>query len=317
MMAAKNTKNPKPLISIVSPVYKAESIVEAFVARAIEAVTKITRDYEIILVDDGSPDRSWEKIVHTCSENDRVKGVRLSRNFGQHSAINACLEYSRGDFVVLMDCDLQDDPIYIQEMYQEMDQTDYVITRRREKKQTFTRKILGNYFYKVYSWLAGDQLDWSIGLFSMLSRKVVDSYLRVGDYNRYYLLVLSWLGFSHKVIEVENRERYSGRSSYTLDRLIRIAFSSIISNSDKLLSLSVVMGMIFITLSVLSGLYIIIDMVIFGATFAQGWPSVFVLLLFSTGIILFCLGIAALYIGSIFSQVKGRPRYVVREFTNF
>jgi polyisoprenyl-phosphate glycosyltransferase len=316
-MAQKKSSPKHPLLSVVSPVYRAEAILETFVERVVTALTSITQNYEIILVEDGSPDGSWEKIKSISARNKRVRGIKLSRNFGQHVAINACLEFSRGDFVVLMDCDLQDDPSYIQKMYNLLDGTaDYVITLRQTKNQSQIRKIAGGFFYKIYNWLANGNLDENIGGFSMLTRKVVDAYLKIGDYNRYYLLGLSWLGFSHKVLMVENQQRHLGTSSYTLARLLKVAFGSIISYSEKLLSLAIILGVVYMASSILGGLYIVIDILYFKGIYAGGWPSVFVLLLFSVGVILFCVGVAALYIGNIFTQVKGRPRYIVGEMIN-
>jgi len=313
-MAVKKTSHKQPHISVVSPVYKAEAILQTFVARVVEAVSKIDEDYEIILVDDGSPDHSWEKIKEACAGNQRIRGIKLSRNFGQHAAINACLEYSRGELVVLMDCDLQDDPSYIQEMYNLLDEhTDYVITHRQTKNQTLLRRVAGDIFYKAYNWLSNGNLHENIGGFSMLTRKVVNAYLQIGDYNRYYLLGLSWLGFSHKTLVVENQKRHMGTSTYTLIRLLKLAFGSIVFHSEKLLGLAIVMGVIYMVASVLGGVYIVIDILYFNGIYAGGWPSLIVLLLFSVGIILFCVGVAALYIGNIFTQVKGRPRYVVDE----
>lgn len=316
-MAVKKTSHKKPHISVVSPVYKAEFILDTFIERVVNAVTKITRNYEIILVEDGSPDNSWKKIQEVCSKNTGIRGIKLSRNFGQHVAINACLEFSRGDYVVLMDCDLQDDPFYISKMYDLFDDdTDYVVTLRQIKNQSRLRKIAGDFFYKIYNWSANGNLHKNIGGFSMLTRKVVNAYLQIGDYNRYYLLGLSWLGFSGKVLEVENQQRHLGTSTYTLSRLLKVAFNSIIFYSEKLLSIAIVSGVIYMVASVLGGLFIIIDILYFNGVYAGGWPSLIVLILFSVGIILFCVGVAALYIGNIFSQVKGRPRYIVDKTVN-
>lgn len=316
-MAVKKTSSPKPLISVVSPVYRAEAILDTFIERVVDSVSKITQNYEIILVEDGSPDCSWDRIQEACARNKRIRGIKLSRNFGQHVAINACLEFSRGDYVALMDCDLQDDPSYIQKMYELCDEnTDYVITLRQTKNQPPLRKIAGDFFYKTYNWLADGNLHENTGGFSMLTRKVVDAYLQIGDYNRYYLLGLSWLGFSRKVLVVENQQRLVGTSTYTLVRLLKVAFNSIISYSEKLLGLAIIMGVVYMLASVLGGLYIVFDILYLKAIYASGWPSLFVMLLFSVGIILFCVGVAALYIGNIFTQVKGRPRYIVDEAVN-
>ncbi len=316
-MAVKKTSPKHPLISVVSPVYRAEAILETFVERVVDVVTGITQDYEIILVDDGSPDQSWEKIKAICLKNPRVKGIKLSRNFGQQSAIGACFEHSRGDYVTLMDCDLQDNPAYIPEMYKLFDGSiDYVLSRRQSKKQGILRGIIGKFFYKIYNWLAGTELDGNIGPLSVLSRKFVDAYLRFGAYHRVYFTTIHWLGFKGKVVDVQTEERFSGSSSYTIVKLIGIALNIIVANSDRLLNLSVVIGLTFMAVSFLGAFSIFLSIVLFGVEFAAGWPSVIVLILFCTGLILLSMGVAGLYIGKVFEQVKNLPRYLVQDTLN-
>jgi polyisoprenyl-phosphate glycosyltransferase len=316
-MAVKKSSPKHLLISVVSPVYRAEAILETFVERVIDAVTKITKNYEIILVDDGSPDHSWEKIRSICLKNPRVKGIKLSRNFGQHSAIGACFEHSQGDYVVLMDCDLQDNPAYIPEMYKLFDGSiDYVLSRRQSKKQSFLRGMIGKSFYKIYNWLSGTQYDGNIGPLSMLSRKFIDAYLRFGAYQRIYFTTLHWIGFKGKVMDVQTAERFSGSSSYNISKLIRVGLNMIVANSDRLLNLSVIIGLAFMAVSFLSAFSIFLSITLFGVEYASGWPSVIVLILFCTGLILLSMGVTGLYIGKIFEQVKNLPRYIVQDTLN-
>lgn len=315
-----DTQPPKnnPFISIVSPVYKAADIVEVLVKKIEQEVTKVTEIYEIILVEDGSPDQSWDSIKKICATNKRVKAIRLSRNFGQNSAIIAGSECSKGDYVVYMDCDLQDDPVYIPNMYQLFDsEIDYVLTRKKYRNQSIFRRLTGKYFYRFFNWIANNNFDENIGGFCMLSRQVVDALLQVSDSHAIFLPTLSWLGYQNTVLEVQNNKRYSGKSSYNIKKLISYSLNMIISNSDKLLNIAIVIGMIFMLGALCGATYIIISIVFFNRPFLVGWPSVFVLILFCTGIILSNLGVMGLYIGKIFEQVKNKPRYLIRETLNY
>jgi dolichol-phosphate mannosyltransferase len=313
----KVSRKAVPFISVVSPVYNAEYILETLIEKVTGAITTITHEYEIILVEDGSRDQSWNTIKTICSKNTRVKGIKLSRNFGQHNAISACLEHSQGEYVVLMDCDLQDDPAYIPEMYKLFDSSiDYVLSRRKSRRQNVLRRTVGKYFFRVYNWIARTNIDGNIGAFSMLSRRFVDAYLRFATYQRFYLTTVNWLGFKGKVIEVENKERFSGVSSYNIGKLVRVSLNAIIANSDRLLNISIAIGLTFMTVSFLGALYLVTSIVLFGKRYAVGWPSFTVLILFCTGLILFSLGIMALYVAKIFEQVKNLPRYVVEDTLN-
>lgn len=319
MSRASNTLLSKnnPFISVVSPVYNAADIIEVLVARIDQAVTKITDKYEIILVEDGSLDQSWDSIKRVCAVNKKIKAIRLSRNFGQHKAIVAGLQHSQGDYVVLMDCDLQDNPVYIPEMYKFFDKgVDFVLTRKTYRNQNFFRRITGKYFFRFYNWVANNNFDENIGGFCMLSNQVVDAYLRVNDYHSYFLITLSWLGFTGAILEVQNEHRQIGQSSYSFKRLLTLSVDVTISNSDKLLNIMIILGMIFMVGALCGATYIITSTVFFNTSFLVGWPSIFVLILFCTGIILSNLGVMGLYIGKIFEQVKDKPRYLVKEILN-
>ena len=193
-----------PRLSIVSPVFCAAPIVGDFVARVTESAAKVTNDLEIILVDDGSKDDSWARIADAAGRDSRVRGIRLSRNFGQHCAITAGLANACGDLVIVMDCDLQDDPSYIPALVERAgDGFDVVLTSRVERNYPWSRNICAELFYRVFNsltdWQAADR---TIGGYSLITRKVVDAYLRVGDVHRHYLRVLGWLGFRQAVIKV-------------------------------------------------------------------------------------------------------------------
>lgn len=312
------SNNIRPFISVVSPVYKAENIIDELVAQIVKAIESITNQFEIILVEDGSPDRAWERIVDNCKKDSRVKGIKLSRNFGQHYAITAGLENAQGEWVVVMDCDLQDDPSYIPQLLEKAKKGfDIVYTVKSKRKHSFFKSLFASFFTYIFNWLI-DNNSWKnstkIGSYSIISRKVVDAFKKYGDYRRHYLMVLRWLGFNFSFIEIEHKIRYEGKSSYSISKLINHAIDGITSQSDKLLRMTIILGFVLSTTSFFGVLYVIIRSFI--APFQSGWASLVVLILFTSGLIITSIGISAIYIGKIFEQTKQRPLFIIDQKLN-
>lgn len=305
-------------LSVVSPVYRAEDIVDELVKRISEEVSKITTDFEIILVEDGSPDKSWDKIQSNCSRNSKVIGIKLSRNFGQHYAITAGLEASTGDYVVVMDCDLQDDPKYIKDLVDKAEEGYSIIyTQKEERKHGFFKNFTANFFYSIFNFLIDNQSSKGsnkVGSYSLLKREVVDAFLSVHDYRRHYLMVLRWLGFNHEFVKIIHEKRFAGKSSYNLKKLIIHALDGITSQSDKLLRLTAGFGLILSLISFIAALSIIFRYFIH--PFQAGWASIMVLILFVGGLIILSIGICGIYIGKIFEQSKNRPLYIIEKKIN-
>src|SRR6185312_3871048 len=273
------------LLSIVSPVYQAEGISDELVKRIATEVEKITQDYEIILVEDGSPDKSWQKIEENCKKNSKVKGIKLSRNFGQHFAITAGIDKAQGSYIVIMDCDLQDDPIYIAQLYNKaLEGYDIVYTRKSKRSHSFFKNITASIFNSLFNYLVENKSRESnnnVGAYSLITRKVADAFKSYNDYRRHYLMVLRWLGFSSTYIEIEHKERHSGKSSYNMSKLLLHAIDGITSQSDKLLRINITIGLLLSLLSFVGIIVIVILYFMHG--FLSGWASTSVLLLFSTG----------------------------------
>jgi polyisoprenyl-phosphate glycosyltransferase len=308
----------RPELSIVSPVYLGESSLDLLVDEIKLYASHVTEDFEIVLVDDGSPDSSWRRIESQCKRDPRVRGLQLSRNFGQHQALTAGLESARGRYVVVLDCDMQDHPKYIPALYEKaLEGYDVVYTRKAKREHRGKRNLFGAIFHRTLNLLVSDRqarTDSVVGNYSILSRRVVDAFLRLNDRHRHYLGLLRWLGFDHTYIEIEHFERAHGKSSYTFRRLVREAITGITSQSQRLLRLSIVGGFICVGLSFLAVIGLVAAYFISG--FREGWTSVVVLQLLSTGVILMSLGIAGIYIGQIFDQVKARPLYLVKTTLN-
>ncbi|MEO8382302.1 MAG: glycosyltransferase family 2 protein [Acidobacteriota bacterium] len=305
-----------PLISIVSPVYRAAEIVAEFVRSVMVVLANMSSEYEIILVEDGSDDESWSRITAACASDSRIKGVKLSRNFGQHPAITAGLEHARGRWVVVMDCDLQDDPSFIPHLHAKAcEGFDVVLTTRSERAHSWVKNTSARLFTGILNRLSGGQkADPLIGGYSLLSRRAVNAFLRIRDAHRHYLVLLRWLGFPAAHVPVVHRPRHYGRSSYGLIKLARHALDGWVSHSNRLLYASVALGSFFLLSAFAGALLVVILYFLHG--FAQGWPSLVVLILVSTGSILISLGVLGIYVGKIFDQVRARPLYVIEETIN-
>jgi glycosyltransferase involved in cell wall biosynthesis len=308
----------RPFLTIASPVYRTEALVGELVERICAAARKVTDDFEVLLVEDGSPDGSWDAIARECDRNPRVKGVRLSRNFGQHPAITAALQHAHGDFVIVMDCDLQDAPEYIPALVDKgREGFDIVFARRRIRRFGWWKNATARIYYTIFRWLAGVEYDPNISSYSMITRRVVDAFLQFGDYRRGYVIVLHWLGFSRGYVDVEHRERPDGRSSYSTWMLIAHALTITLTYSDKPLHLSIYIGGILSLLSFVLGLWLIVRYYTSNVgQLALGWTSLIISNLFLSGLILVSLGVIGLYIGRVFEQVKRRPLFVIRETRN-
>nr|WP_315217586.1 glycosyltransferase family 2 protein [uncultured Flavobacterium sp.] len=309
-------KETVPLLSIVSPVYKAEKIIPLLVERIENAVSKITADYEIILVEDGGPDQSWIVIEAIAKTNSKIKGIKLSRNFGQHPAIMAGLSQAKGDWVVVMDCDLQDQPEEIEKLYAKaLEGFDIVLAKRRDRRDSFLKKTTSKLFSLTYSYLTETKFDSTIANFGIYNIKVITEVLKMDDYIKSFPLFVNWVGYKSTSVEVEHGERNTGKSSYTYSKLVSLAFNTIISFSNKPLKLFVKFGMVMSLVSFIVGL-ITIFKYFRGEISVLGYSSLMVSIWFLSGVIITITGIVGIYIGKIFDQSKGRNSFIIDKIIN-
>lgn len=306
----------KPTISIVSPVYNSEYMVEELVKLIKKNVSLITNDFEIILVNDCSPDNSWEIIIQETSKDERVKGINLSRNFGQHYAITAGLKYVKGDWVVVMDCDLQDRPDEIINLYNKAQEGwDIVLAKRVNRKDKYFKRLSSKLFYFFYNYLSGINNNGSIANFGIYHFKVVYEYNKMKEFARSFPSLIKYLGFKTYELNVEHSERLEGVSSYSYSKLFRLAGDVILSNSNKPLKEAIKIGFIISILSFIIGLYNVIAYLI-GFIKVPGFTTTIFSIWFVGGIILIFLGIIALYISKIFDQVKERQLFIISDMIN-
>jgi glycosyltransferase involved in cell wall biosynthesis len=300
-----------PYLSIVSPVYQAEKIVDKLVSEIILNVEKITPDFEIILVEDGSRDNSWAKIAENCGKDKRLKGIKLSRNFGQHHAITAGLDHCQGEWVVVMDCDLQDQPSEIPNLHKEaLSGFDIVYAGRVNRKDGVIKKMTSKLFNSAFSYLSGVKTDGTVANFGIYSGKVVKEISKMREPMRAFGPMVKWVGFKSTVIEVNHGDRYEGGSTYSWNKLINLALNIAISYSDKPLILTIKTGLLISFSSIVFAFYNLFAY--FNGNIRQpGYASLIISIWFLSGLIIFTLGIVGLYVGRIFEGVKGRPLYIV------
>lgn len=304
-------------ISIVSPVYKGEKMMDELVRRTTEAVKPITADYEIILVNDQSPDNSWQKIEHHCAQDKHVKGIELSRNFGQHYAISAGLANCSGDWVVVMDCDLQDRPEEIPNLYAKAQEGwDIVYARRANRQDKGLKKFESFAYHRVFDWLSGMHTDETIANFGIFKKCVIDEYNKMPEKARAFGSLIWHLGFRVTTVDVQHAERAEGTSGYTFAKLIKLSTDVIISNSNKPLRMAVALGFFMALIAFILAFYNIVAKLV-GIIQVSGYTTTVFSIWFVGGLILFVMGILGLYIGKIFDQVKGRQLYIVRTKLNF
>jgi len=303
-------------ISVVAPAYRCAGCIGEMHRRLTAVMVGMGVSYELIFVDDGSPQDDWKRISEVCSGDARVRGIRLSRNFGQHFAITAGLDHARGDWVVVMDCDLQDRPEEIPRLWAKAQEGwPVVLARRVERFDPLHRRLVSFLFAKVYRWLGDIEVDHAVANFSICSRKVIDNVCRFRERNRSFPMFLHEVGFAKTTVDVEHAARHAGESAYTLGRLFDFAVQSIVSRSNKPLRLSIRFGFLLALCSLLYAGFIVIRYFT-NQVPVQGWSSLAVLVSFLGGLGFANLGILGLYLGKVFDETKGRPLYVVDTVLN-
>ncbi|MFZ4671724.1 MAG: glycosyltransferase family 2 protein, partial [Flavobacterium sp.] len=302
-----------PHISIVSPVYRAENIIEKLVYEIMEVMYQLDINYEIILVDDRSPDNSWKVMQSLSGKYPEVISVRLSRNFGQHPAIVAGLSLAEGEWIVVMDCDLQDQPKEIEKLYKKaIEGYDLVLARRENRQDGFIKKMYSKIFSKVFNYLADTDFNNEVANFGIYNRKVIASVLTIGDYIKAFPLFIYFTGYNATSVAVEHADRDSGKSSYSFSKGISLAFNAIISFSNKPLKIFVKFGMIISFFAFIGGL---VNLIYYleGSIKVSGYSSLIISIWLLSGIIITVIGVVGIYIGKVFEQTKNRPAYIIDE----
>jgi polyisoprenyl-phosphate glycosyltransferase len=296
-------------LSVVVPVYGCAGCLPALHERLTRSVGQITSSYELVFVDDRSADGGWEVLQRLARGDERVRAFRLSRNFGQDAAITAGLAQARGDRAVVMDCDLQESPEDIPRLWAAADEGyDVVRTIRRGWHHSAFRRWSSR-LYRRLTLETDTRPDYSN--LSLISRRVIDAFLRLRDRDREYMIALDWLGFDSTAIEIEHHERHEGESGYTLERLLKVALDGMFFRSTVLLKLVVLVGFLVALVGVAVAVFEVADYFLQPKEAVAGYTSLAVLLLVLAGFIIVSVGVVGLYVGRIFEQVKDRPLFLI------
>jgi glycosyltransferase involved in cell wall biosynthesis len=303
-------------LSVVIPVYNESSLIDELVKRVKINVQLITEDFEIIIVDDGSQDNTWNSIGNEAKTENRITGIKFSRNFGHHYAITAGLHNSTGEWVVVMDGDLQDRPEVIPDLYKKAQEGfDVVFVSRQNRPEKFYYRIAQKIFYWILRSLSGLDFDSRQANFSIISKKVVYAFKKFPESARFYGSTIKWLGFKRSFILADHGVRHSGKPSYTIKKRFKLAMDIILSFSERPLKLAIGFGILMSLISILLSLWIFYGTFKWGFS-VTGWASVIISVLFSSGIILTVLGIIGVYLGRMFQEVKRRPLFIISETFN-
>jgi dolichol-phosphate mannosyltransferase len=309
------SQNGRLDISIVIPVYNAEACLRELHRRLVTSLEALHLTFEIIMVEDCGGDNSWSVIQELASCDDRLRGFKLSRNFGQHNALTAGLDQVRGDWTVIMDCDLQDKPEDIGRLIEKTREGyDVVIARNIIRRHSWFKQVTAKVFYKVFSWFAGYQYVDGVRSFRIMSHDAVNAIKAMREQMRSIGPLGVWIGFSSTYMEIELEPRYAGMSSYSMRRLLSLAFNNIVAFSDRPLRISISIGFTMAGCAFSYGLYIIVRVLIYDIPI-PGWTSLITSLYFIGGLILANLGVVGVYIGKVFDETKKRPIYLIARRT--
>jgi polyisoprenyl-phosphate glycosyltransferase len=308
---------PVTEIAVIIPVYSGRPMLEELCRRLVGSLSAITNNFIIVLVDDASPDNCWPVIHQLGKQEPRIKGIRLSRNFGQHYALTAGIDLVRASWYVIMDCDLQDAPEDIQFLYAKaaIEGHDVVAGVRGKEGHGIIKRHSSRAFYALFRMLSGVRLDWSVGNFRIFSNRVAQNFRTMREQLRFIPASFEWMGFDPVYINLPHHSRSEGRSSYTAFKLLRLAGNTVLAHSQIPLKIVASFGLAMSLITFIAAIIYFGNALIYGTEVA-GWASLFVTVLFVGSVQIALMGVLGIYIGKAFEEAKGRPLYIVRETMN-
>lgn len=303
-------------ISVISPVYGCRESIQRLYDELSKTLRELALNYEIIFVNDECPQNSWQEIVKIAKQDTKLKAIKLSKNFGQHYAITAGLDYASGNYIVVMDCDLQDKPQEIKRFYQKAKEGyDIVYGRRFDRQDSFFKSYTSKLFYYILEYFTETKHDHTIGNYGIYSRRVIEAIKSLQERSRDFLLLVKIVGFSSTYLDIEHLPRIYGKSSYNFSKMMDLAIDSIVSHSAKPLKLIIKFGLSISFISIIVAICLMVAHFTYGFS-VEGWTSLMVSMFFLFGVLFGIVGVVGVYIGKIFDQVKARPLYIVEEVIN-
>lgn len=307
---------PRPLISVILPVYQTAIYLRELYQRSRAALEPLG-DFELLMVDDGSRDNAWEIIQELAAQDARVKGMKLSRNFGQHPAISAGFEHAKGEVIVLMDADLQDRPEDIPRLYEQLKgDVDVVYTVKEGEREAFTYRLTSRLYHYVFSRLTGARVPPRVGTFRLFSRRFLDAVLSYPERNILFGPLMFHMGFQSATVAVQHVERAGSRSAYTFRKRLALAVNSLLNYTDLPHRLLVSMGSMILLGSGLYLVALLVKYIVARGNLPPGLTLLALLVTFSLGSVMLSLGILGTYVFRVYQEVLRRPRYIVARSLN-
>ena len=305
----------KKKISVIVPCYNEEESINIFYKELVKTLKKLkSLNYEILFIDDGSIDNTLNKIIDLKKKDKNIRYISFSRNFGKEATIYAGLEYSKGDYVSVIDADLQDPPELLIDMYNYIIKENYdcVATRRVNRKgEPLFRNLCTKLFYKLIKKISKIEMIEGARDYRLMTKQVVNAVLSLKEYNRYSKGLFNFVGFNTKWIEFENRKRVAGKTKWSLFNLFVYAIDGICAFSTAPLVISIVIGLLFCIISFILIIVIIVKTLLFGDP-AKGWPSMVCIIFMVSGIQMVCLGVLGEYLSKTYLETKNRPLYIIK-----
>lgn len=301
-------------LSLVIPIYNEEEIIEKLFQETISSLSKITDDFEVICVNDGSKDKSLQKMVACHKQDNRFKVLELSRNFGHQAAYTAGLSYAKGDYIAMMDGDLQDPPSLIKEMFEKLVNEDFDVVYgfRTERKENFFKRSFIKLFHKIFNKLSGINAPANVGNFSIMTRKALDAFLNLKEKNRYLPGLRFFIGFNQGFVSYNRPDREIGTAKMNFSRLVKLALDALFSFSKLPIKICLFLGFLGILFTLAGGLVVFIKKIDGDAI--TGWTSTMLSIYFLGSVQLLFLGILGEYIHRIFVETQDRPIFIVKNY---
>lgn len=308
------------LLSVITPCYNEELVVEETYRRLTEVMARTGMDYELVFVNDGSRDKTYPLLMQLAEQDKAVKVIHFSRNFGHQCAVTAGINHCNGDLAVIIDADLQDPPEVILDMLeiQRNEQADVVYgVRKKREGESWFKLFTAKCFYRVLNKLSDVQFPVDTGDFRLISRRIIDEFNRLHEKNKYIRGLISWMGYKQVPCYYERKERFAGETKYPLRKMLKFASTGLLSFSKKPLKLAVWLGVLSVVVALVYAIVILIMRILHPETFVTGWTSTIFMIIFFGGVQLLTIGVLGEYIGSLFDEAKDRPEYIISEKVNF
>ena len=308
------------LLSVITPCYNEELVVEETYRRLTEVMSRTGMDYELVFVNDGSRDNTYALLLQLAQKDKAVKVIHFSRNFGHQCAVTAGINHCNGDLAVIIDADLQDPPEVILDMLeiQKKEEADVVYgVRKKREGESWFKLFTAKCFYRVLNKLSDVQFPVDTGDFRLINRRIIDEFNRLHEKNKYIRGLISWMGYKQVPCYYERKERFAGETKYPLKKMLKFASTGLLSFSKKPLKLAVWLGMLSVLVALVYAIVILIMKILHPESFVTGWTSIIFMIIFFGGVQLLTIGLLGEYIGSLFDEAKDRPEYIISEKVNF